>query len=226
MSDHEALTLPVARQVFMLSYYFSQGSPKFQDDLIRYLALLRPGWRLSDQDCAALQGLLHSILALPKRGVHQPYHHSVAEIKQDIWDERLTLWRAFQATRIPGSEQAREQLAPRLMDWFIERDWRFLVEIGERTRAARKRAMVSPRCDPHLSFFCHYILLPYHSAGSPVYDELLTDVAEEVTRHGGVAGLLADPLRQKRVAEVLDQHNRWHPLTPITLAHPCPPKEE
>lgn len=225
MPEHKDLTLPLARQLLMLSYFFSQGLPAFQDALIRYIAVwLRPGWRMSDRDCAALRGLAPSILALPERGVHQLYNLSVSEVYQDVDDERLVMWRAFQGpeSQHPGD---RCEMVTQLMDWFYSRDWRFLVEVGQRVRVSSASYSSNPHRDEHLSLFCHYILLR-NSSGCPVFDELLADVAAEVARRGGVGGLLADPDRRERLAGVLEQHNRWHPHAQIVVPSPCPAIEK
>ena len=69
----EPLTLPLARQVFLLSFYLSQGQPSIQLSLFQWLALARPHWRLSAEASRAVLALAPAVRKLAARGVHAPY---------------------------------------------------------------------------------------------------------------------------------------------------------
>jgi hypothetical protein len=202
MDNQQILTPPVARQIFLESCHLSQGDPILQGYLLRYVAICRPAWRLSEQSCQRLCiQLLPTVRALTARGMHCPLSR---------WKARRELTSMAEVMRVTFDRARADHsdLVISLLRGFIFRDWRFLCDLGGRPRSGDP---FLPHHDPYLSFFCHYLLLG-HQTGVDVFDELLADLRDAITSQSALYEAAMDyPSATLCLAEVIAMHNAKHP---------------
>lgn len=207
MGNQQTFTPPVVRQVFLESFHLSQGDPILQGYLLRYAAICRPAWRLSEDGSQMLCiQLVPTIRALIVRGMHCPLTR---------WKARRELTNMVEIMRVTF-EQARadrSDLVISILRGFIFRDWRFLCDLAGRPRSGDP---LLPHHDPYLSFFCYYLLLG-HQTGVDVFDELLADLRDAVISQSALYVAALDyPSATQCLSEVIAVHNEKHPERPVS----------
>lgn len=213
MSDDQ-FTLPLAKQVFLTSFYLSQGYPSLQHYLLHAVALLRPAWRLSEEDRQALEGLGSTIHLLAARKVHPPFIKP-GEVEKELREQSTLLQRELAHTTILTGDW--DEVLFQVLECFIARDHRYLIRLQGRSRPSHTGTEVPrPRHDPHLSFFCHYILLR-QSVGCEVFDELLMKAADAWTDQGSVfQRLMSLSFLRSWLPKIVALHNATHSQATIS----------
>ncbi len=175
--EEETLTVPVARQVFMLSFHLSQGDPSFQALLFRAVAWLRPTWRSTPELQEALRAQAAAIGRLPSQGVHSAFRGGLDDVYQEVTDQLVELASTLDQPKPPPSGLWGTALLAELLREMVRRDHDYLLGAGGRPRASVvPGVVVSPHRDPYLSHAVHYLLLR-HKTGCSVVDELLGQMA-------------------------------------------------
>ncbi len=202
MDNPQTLTLPIARQVLQESFHLSQGDPILQGYLLRYVAVCRPAWRLSEDGGQMLRvQLVPTIRALTARGMHCPLTRWKAQRELANMVEVMCV--TFEQARADRSD-----LVISILRGFFFRDWRWLCDQAGRPRSGDPSL---PHCDPYLSFFCHYLLLG-HQTGVDVFDELLAELRDAVTSRSALYEAAMDyPSATLCLSEVIAVHNEKHP---------------
>lgn len=205
------LTVPLARQLFILSFHLSQGEPILQYSLFRFIALARPHWRVSKEISQALVALAPAVRKLAERGVHTSFRGG-PQIAIELHEQVANLAAVLER---PPSVQP-EDLFFRLLSEFIRRDHHYLCERSQRPREGWCPGRASPHHDPHFSFVCHYLLLR-HRLGCPVLDELLAQMVAVFVARGPVFDWLMGTGYADELAQVIVAHNRAHPDAQVAL---------
>jgi hypothetical protein len=226
MPSHDHLTLPMARHVLFLSFSLSQGEPHLQWYLFHAVALLRPQWRVSDEDRRALEHLSSVIVSLAKRGVHLSFRDTES-ISSEL-GKQITLFAEVLAhgphpTRhfvhrfgkelvvVPPSTDVGEHLLCHLLGGFLSRDYHFLCQGSGRPRPLAADHPSAPQHDPMHSFFCQYVLLRQR-CGCAVFDELFEEMAQVLSqRNALVSELFKLPCVASAITELIACHNAHHP---------------
>jgi DNA-binding transcriptional LysR family regulator len=214
----EPLTVPVARQVFLLSFHLSQGDPSFQQLLFRAVAWLRPTWRSTPEIKEALRGQAAAIERLPAQGTHPPFHGGPAGMQAEVVDQLVELAYTLDHPKPPPSGLWGTALFAELIREMVRRDHDYLVGAGGRPRASvSPGAVVSPHRDPFLSQTVHYLLLRCKT-GCSVVDELLGQMANLLKHSPETFPLSARSSDwQDWLVDVLDVYRRHHPQVLIPL---------
>lgn len=205
MDNPHSFTPPVARQVLQESFHLSQGDPILQGYLLRYAAVCRPAWRLSEDGGQMLCiQLAPTIRALVTKGMHCPLTRW--EVRQELTNMVEIMYAAFERARADRSD-----LVLSILRGFIFRDWRFLCDLGGRPRNGDP----SLPHHPYLSFFCHYLLLG-HQTGVDVFDTLLADIRDAITSRSILYEAAMDyPSATLCLSEVITVHNEKHPESQV-----------
>jgi DNA-binding transcriptional LysR family regulator len=214
----DALTVPVARQVFMLSFHFSQGDPSIQQLLFRAVAWLRPHWRVTSEIVEALHAQAAAIERLPSQGVHRAFHRGPGDVYQEVTDQLVELAHALDQPKPPPSGLWGTALFAELLHEMVRRDHDYLCGAGGRPRATvAPGAVVSPHRDPYLSHACHYLLLGCKT-GCAVLDELLGQMAALLQHPPETFPLSARSLDwQDWLVDVIEVYQRQHPHVRLPL---------
>lgn len=203
MENPKTLTVPVARQVFLQSFHLSQGDPILQHDLLRYVAVCRPNWRLDGECSQTLLQLPSTIHELVAHGIHFEFTRK-NEVENELVNMVDVMHTVFERPRADRSE-----LLISIIRNFIWRDWRFLCYFPGRPRRGGKPSAIHH--DPYLSFFCHYVLLGKQT-GVRVFDELLTEMREAVASRSAVYEAALDvPSLNLCLTQMIAIYNEKHP---------------
>lgn len=220
MDNPHAFTPPVARQMLQESFHLSQGDPILQGYLLRYAAVCRPAWRLSEGGSQMLRmQLTPTLRALVTKGMHCPLTRWKA--RRELTNMVEIMYATFERARADRSD-----LVLSILRGFIFRDWRFLCDLGGRPRSGDPSL---PHHDPNLSFFCHYLLLR-HQTGVDVFDELLAEMRDAVISRSSLYEAAMDyPSATLCLSEVIAVHNEKHPeswVSDLTVDGDGVPQEE
>lgn len=202
--DQNPLTIPVARQMLIVSFFLSQGNPNLQGLLFSYVAQQRPHWRLEEPHCRALGALFPAMLALGKQHVHVAFNDSLG-----VFEELNMQIYAMQETFELQQEMESEKLYTDILHSLIDQDWKYLCKKRKRPNRSLSSSP-SRHHDPYLS---HYVLfvLKREKTGVALFDELFEMLAEPER-------LILPKRQQKQVRQIIAAYNRHHPTTPVEFS--------
>jgi hypothetical protein len=185
--------------------------------LFKYVASVRPDWRLSQP---ALAELTAQVIAACRRFVSSAWHvQNTATTPMLVEQEACEQTLAFHAALEHQFDPDPDQLLGELIVDLIHRDHLFVCIRGKRPRAhaAQPTTQATPRA-PHFSHFCQYGLLQV-PVSQPEFDRLFEEIHQTVRKYSAVfRQALAQPEVRFRLGAVVAVHNRHYPATPISSA--------
>ena len=230
----DSLSVAHGADLFFTSYYFSQGLPGLQLNIFRYLHLIRPAWRIADEEkpvirrqalAKVFQHLQHAQGEQPPGGkvTHASYRET--DIYSDVsgnLDEMKNI--------LDGAEdnnpdfQQKDYVISQLAYWVYTRDFETLFEEKENEKKevigvsekGRPRHGINPNApygfgDPWLSHAIYYGVL-----GNPTpmgeFDEMFRDIGEYIK--SGKLFQDLDRVDDVRFATVDELYWRKHPQQP------------
>lgn len=207
----EKLTPRYASLVFFNSFRHSQGQTTIQKDIFSYLHIIRPEWKITQEDKAKTleisQNMIFSFLYGKgherKDGVtlHDSYP-TKDRAGIDIIDQLGEMEEKFNDEEKSDQEKKRE-LIQKLAEDIADTDLYFM-EKGRKRSPDRK----SPPMDPWLSHIVHFALNK-NFTGVPELDEMYKDIRAFITRPGA-------EINQK-LTEILKIYRKKHPGVKINL---------
>lgn len=211
----QTLTVPVARQVLFYSFYFSQGTPEIQENLFTYIHLIRPAWRLDNENWDALFALASPIEHFANLGFHEFFQAGQDRIIEEL--DAIVPYLYLILNGNPALPAIRDVLVGELMADIIAKDYRYLVEYGRRpktevTYAAQHPGYgYNPMIDPYLSHFCYYALLG-NTCGVPEFDELFAEVGMHVQERTPVFAevIMQHDVARDKLKDVIAAFNLHH----------------
>jgi len=188
MRNHEAaqrearkqtLTVEMARQVMFYSFYFSQGTPEIQENLLQYIHLIRPAWRLPTENWDRLFAIVPAIERYADLGFHEFFKAGQDRIIEEL--DAIVPYMYLILNSEAADPATRNELVGEIIVGIIGQDYRYLVEQGRRPKAEVTYTAqhpghgFNPMIDPYLSHFCYYALLG-NTCGVPEFDELYAEI--------------------------------------------------
>lgn len=201
----EFLTVDQAARLIYFSFYFSQGKPRLQHGILRWLHLSYPEYNCDNIDQEQLVDVvLKSIKkTVPEKGTG-PSNSNATHIgvETDISLELLRYTNLFfdylrgeGALNILGLSELRSTIATQM----INQDYHWLISKSGRPRH-KQGERKGPMHDPFLSHICYYALQG-KSTGVPEYDQLMKEVATVIRQEFSQNNMLL---------AVIDRYNRLH----------------
>ena len=173
-AEEDVLALPRAADLFFLSYRFSQGIPKLQENIWKYLALEHPSWKMSQELIDNLKREVSPRIEKFVAGSKDTRAHleqTSQLIKQSIGAEIDNMAAVFN-----GEEEIenKEALLLKICKDVVDRDHNWLVVHDAEGRPRSSKSSSNPIVDPFLSHFCYYGL-EEKKTGAEEYDKMFQE---------------------------------------------------
>ncbi len=220
---NEVLTLDLAKEVFIYSYYISQGSPSLQDNVFYYVHCARPSWRVDDElKISIIEGVVNSVGKLIHNASLDPdsldfdstpaYHRPVdGQILAQGGGIRGFLQQEIDMMQLDLNssviDSSKAEIIPTLTYRITEKDLRFIH--GRNRRLIQGGNVIDLfLADTHLSQLCYHAFLGNTVRNIAVYDELFRDVGEHIRTL---------PRLSIGMTTIIEKFNQHHPETPVIL---------
>lgn len=211
MTKHEAVELA------FWSFYYSQGNPGLQKNILESIARQNEDLRFPDFSSNHEFGELAFPLfkKFLDRGIHSyRLDSAVSKELQRVYTE-LSAYFGFQKARTTWSD--RELLQNVAMD-ILQKDSEYAgYERGNarpvlRDKSTNDRVSFPGPFRLHMSQFVDYIILTKHAPGPQVYEKLMATIREHATD----PGFMLPEMRDEFVT-IINDHNAHHPAEQVDL---------
>ena len=206
---------PMAPNVFLDSFYFSQGSPSLQYRICEYLHAIYPDLQPPPKQEDFLK---RTLAVVNKITLFSPELHEFVDVPYNIMQE-LEDQIIQCSTILTLSPPPLSQTLESLISEIIERDFRY-IEARPRT-ASSENNPYNPRKDCHLSHLCYYALQG-HPAGLPVYTKMFAEIAAYLRGIPQNDIFWETDAQGERLLYIIHAYNKHHPTQEPVL----PPWQE
>lgn len=211
-AEKDVLTFSMARKLLIASFRFSQGEGQIlQGDIILYVKLLHPEWRM-DEDLG--ERLRSSLVEPVERFISSGNHQD--HLAEDV-SESLAKAVNMTGAIFNSDVSSEENLVPRIAAGIVSRDYRFLKsnETGvERKRKAHVvQRPISPVEDPMLS---HVMFYGYegNTTGLDDLDKMFREVVRYIEKDDGWAVDFGNRYELSDVREIYEKtHGSNHVMS-------------
>jgi hypothetical protein len=161
--ENSTLAPEYTSDIVVATFRHSQGAANFQKDIFDYIHLIRPHWRIPQEDIASITGqMLPEIVGHVKSANHMPTEQPILlELNRVVGEFKASLNRST-----PPLEK--QVIVERLVEYTLLRDHYFLSSTKARPRGTGYTT------DQFASFFRDFVL-GSQSTGFPELDEMYKD---------------------------------------------------
>lgn len=166
--------------LFFLSFRFSQGIPKKQQHIFKYLALEHPNWRMSKRFIDDVKTRVTPRIKKFLVGSKKSTMHSTETDTDDKTIESTIRSELDEMTSIfnrKDKTESREALLLIITEGIIQLDNHYLVHVDGRTRKTIGEQQHVSVSDPYLSHLCYYGL-EGNKTGAEEYDKMFQEAKE------------------------------------------------
>jgi hypothetical protein len=212
-ADDQEIPLEEGARLLFLMNRFSQGDGALFDGVVRFVALTRERWRMSEERrkaiCDSVRARVFSVAQNPE--LHRPLLDSV--IENELQRQLQVLSNAL---NIRGSGTADDHiLLEQIAELFAEREFLYLCRDDGRLRTDPHPK--NPHRDPFMSYLCAYVLQG-QTAGHEALDAMCQRLRQKLAEPQWLdEGARNDALQ--KISAVVAVYNTHHPQSAVVWEH-------